>query len=90
MCVCLPPDSSNITVEYKLHTHRAAPGPPSDSPTDLAARVKALVDDMVLAHNAHFDLEEQHLAPVARKYFGIQRSKVCGIAMWSSSLSLRV
>lgn len=81
----VPPPSqpaSHIHVEFKLHTHKhahAAPAAGSDhasSSGDLAARVQAMVSDMALHHNAHFDLEEQHLAPVFRKYFGIQRSRV--------------
>ena len=82
----VPPPSqlaSNIHVEYKLHMHKqahdstlAGSGGDVGSSGELAARVQAMVSDMALHHNAHFDLEEQHLAPVFRKYFGIQRSKV--------------
>jgi hypothetical protein len=87
----VPPSNANtsyISVEYKLHTHshRAAPTPAEDaagSSGQLADRVQQAIVAMAAAHNKHFDLEEEHIAPVARKYIPIQRAKVtwfaCGV-----------
>jgi hypothetical protein len=67
---------SHIHVEYKLHRHTKGEEAESSSSDNVTEKVRSAINAMVVGHNKHFDLEEAHLAPIARKFFGLQFGKV--------------
>ena len=73
---------SYVDVEYKAQAAAAAAAGPAGegnsggSDPTLIDRIQKATKDMAAGHLKHFELEEQHVAPVARKYLGQQFAKV--------------
>jgi hypothetical protein len=71
--------ASHIRVQYKVKSDASAAQATESSPAnfdELADRIKAMVQQMSAAHLKHFELEEGHIAVVAKKYLSREHTRV--------------